>query len=178
MPLGFYVTDKGRRLIDNAIATERKVVITKACFGDGGDAEAPTNYAIEDLVHTFYEKELDEKTDSYGVDPNDPTSLYIKSVLPSEVTGTINEVGYKDIDGNLIIYGLPRPRTKRGGLQGEGDLFVYQNWVRLENGDVDKIEINVLSPQYEELINQMKTMVSKDTLLVATDEDIQEFLGV
>ncbi len=194
MPYGFYITDKGRELIDKAIPNEQKVEITKACFGSGGDHELDREYGITALKNQFYEKTLTPDTDTYQVDENDPYSLYIRTVVPDEVTGTINEVGYKDNDDNLIIYGVVQQRVKEQSVSGGGFKIQYDNWIKLENGDAEKIDVKVLSPEYERvdrLVEQTKTEFtelietvenefnienypSQEDFTEATDEEIDE----
>lgn len=194
MPYGFYITDKGRELIDKAIPNEQKVEITKACFGSGGNPETDREYGITDLKNQFYEKTLTPDTDTYQVDENDPYSLYIRTVVPDDVTGTINEVGYKDSEDNLIIYGVVQQRVKEQSVSGGGFKIQYDNWIKLENGDVDKIDVKVLSPEYErvdrlvesakaefdERIDQVEkefnidNYPSQEDFNEATDEEIEE----
>lgn len=151
MPYGFFITDTGRKLIDQAIPSEKKVEITKACFGSGGDPVPDREYGITELKNQFYEKNLSPDTDTYEVDPSDPYAIYIRTIVPEDVYGTINEVGYKDSEDNLIIYGIVQERVKEQSESGGGFKIQYDNWIKLENGDVDKIEIKVVSPEYEKV---------------------------
>lgn len=149
MPYGFFITDKGRELLVEAGKTESKVEITKACFGSGGNPEINRNYGITELVSQFYEKNISPDTDSYEISSVDPTQLCIHTVVPNEITGTINEIGYKDDEDNLIFYGIVKERYKEAGSKAEAYQFEYTNWLKLENVDVEKIEIITSSIEYD-----------------------------
>lgn len=177
MPYGFFITDTGRQLIDKAITENTKVDITTACFGSGGSPDTEPNYAITELVNSFYEKQMNPDTDDYRVDENDPYSIYIQSELPNEVTGTVNEIGYKDSQGNLVIYGIVRERVKEVGTKGGKILLQYRNWIKLENGDLDSIEIKIKSAEYEkveQLVNETRTEFTQT--LERTKQELTEKL--
>lgn len=193
MPYGFFITDKGRELIDKAIPTESKVEIVKACFGSGGDPESPEDFSRTELNSQFYEKPLSPETDSYRVDENDPYSLFIASEVPGDVTGVFNEIGYKDSEDNLIIYGVVQERVKTPGVQGGLNKLRYENWIKLENGDTATIDIHIKTPEYEkveELVQKaeyefdIRNYVTQDQLREykviepIPDEKIQEIIGM
>lgn len=161
MPIGFYVTDKGKEAIAEAIAQDTKVKISKVAIGSGGNYEEPWNYGIESLVNQFYEKPFDPETDTYEVDRDDPTQVMIASKIPNEVSGTINEIGYKDDQDNLIIYGVIRERTKVAGTEGEIERMQFNNWIKFESEEVANIQINVLSPEYQLLDDKVTQAIGK-----------------
>lgn len=146
MPYGFYLTDKGAEMIATNLDKER-VVITKACFGSGGDPNLPEfNYAITDLESQFYEKELSLETDTVELVEGTSNQVLIHTVVPDDVSGTISEIGYKDNDDNLILYGLIQKQVKEAT---EGVTFVYENYVYFENEENQNIEFNIITPEYE-----------------------------
>lgn len=170
MPYGFYITNRGRELLTSSTATTDKVTITKACFGDGGDLVSQPELGITELKNQIYEKTFEPGIDSYKVSDSDLSQLEIKTILPEEVTGTINEIGYRDDKGNLIIYGTVKELTKEQGVE-----IQYENWIKLETGDAEKIEINIISPEIEEisgLINDLTQRVG------AIENDLDGFLEI
>ena len=156
---GFYITTKGEELIAKTLQGET-IKITKACFGSGGNHEEPFNYDIEDLVEQFYEKELDPETDLISVDPLLPEQIKIVTVLPVNVSGTINEIGYKDENNNLILYGLIEEEVKSADKK---QIFQYENYIKLQPQEVEKIDFSIITPDYEELrkqINNLQTQIN------------------
>ena len=168
MPYGFYITDKGRELLTASTNSESKVEITKACFGSGGSPETEKDYSITELKNQFYEKTFEPEIDSYKLSSVDPTELCIETIVPSEVSGTINEIGYKDSSDNLIIYGVVREREKLAGSDSEGYQLKYENWIKVANADIDKIEIKVQSPEVGKLTDQISQVESTVSDLEST----------
>lgn len=144
---GFFITNKGEELLGKALTGE-KVKITKACFGSGGNHNEPYNYEITELVSQFYEKELDPVTDLVTIDPARPNQIEIITELPANVSGTINEIGYKDEADNLILYGLVQEEVKKSE---NNDIFHYESYIDLEQNQVESIEFNITSTDYNEL---------------------------
>lgn len=147
MPYGFYLTDKGAEMIATNL-DKQKVVITKACFGSGGDPSLPEfNYAITDLESQFYEKKLDLETDTVELVEGTTNQVLLHTVVPDTVSGTISEIGYKDDEDNLILYGLIQKQVKEAA---EGVTFVYENYIYFENEENENIEFNIITPEYEQ----------------------------
>lgn len=174
MPIGFYVTDKGKEAVAKAIAEDTKVKISKVALGSGGDQNAPWNYGIESLVSQFYEKNFDPETDTYEVDRDDPTQVMICSVIPNEVSGTINEIGYKDDKDNLIIYGVIRERTKVAGEGAEINRMQFNSWIKFESEEIENIQINVLSAEYQLLDDKVTAAVGKVEKMEGTVSQLEE----
>lgn len=158
--IGFYITNKGRELLTNSTVTTDKVIISKACFGSGGNLISQPDKGITQLKNQIYEKPFDPDTDSYKVSGSDLSQLEIKTIVPSEVTGTINEVGYKDESDNLIIYGVVQDFEKEDGIEVE-----YDNWIKLEAGDSEKIEINIATPDMEAINDLTRRVETLEGLL-------------
>lgn len=158
--IGFYITNKGRELLTNSTVTTDKVIISKACFGSGGDLISQPDKSITQLKNQIYEKPFDPDTDSYKVSGNDLSQLEIKTIVPSEVSGTINEIGYKDEKDNLIIYGVVQEFNKEEGLE-----LQYENWIKLENGDAEKIEVSINSPEMDTLNDLTRRVETLESLL-------------
>lgn len=176
MGLGFYVTNKGIELINNAVATESKVEINKAKFGSGGDAVGAWNYDITDVVSQVYEKTLDPENDSYKISDTDPKALMISVTVPPEQTGTINEVGFFDTNDNLIVYGIVRELNKPEGVK-----YQYDCWVKFDNVDSANVEIKIISSEYEKvekLVEDTRKDFEEKIQKVETEFNIDNYLDV
>lgn len=158
MPYGFYLTDKGKELIAASLDGGEKVTISKACFGSGGDPSAEEfDGSITDLEEQFYEKELDPQTDSVKPLESNLSQLEIITEVPPSVEGTISEIGYKDQNDNLILYGLIQRQVKEAAANVS---FLYDNFVYFENEENRQIEFYLATPEYErveQLINETKS---------------------
>lgn len=172
MPYGFYLTDKGKELIAASLDGGEKVTISKACFGSGGDPSAEEfDGSITDLEEQFYEKELDPQTDSVKPLESNLSQLEIITEVPPSVEGTISEIGYKDQNDNLILYGLIQRQVKESAANVS---FLYDNFIYFENGENEQIEFLLLSPEYtrvEELVQETNTLVEQ----VRSDFDIEAY---
>lgn len=169
MPYGFYITNKGEELLGKTLQGE-KLKITKACFGSGGNHNEPFNYEIEELVEQFYEKDLNPETDLISVDPLLPNQIKIVTELPVTVSGTINEIGYKDESDNLILYGLIEEEVKSSDKK---QIFRYENYLDLEQEEIENIEFSITSTEYDELrqlINGLQTQINN----IAGGSDLED----
>lgn len=165
MPKGFYVTDIGRQKIAEAVVKDQKVSISKMAIGSGGDPNVDWDYGITDLKQKFYTKSFDSTTDSYMVNPDDPTEIMISAIVPNEVVGTINEIGYLDDEDNLIIYGVVREKYKFKGEKGADERILYENWIKFDIDEVDNVVINILQGDYRKLAE----------LLAGYQDDLEKF---
>ena len=172
MAEGFYVTNKGIEIINAAIPDENKVVINKAKFGSGGTS-GDWNYDISAMVSEQYSKNLDPETDSYKISDTDPKALFIRVVVPPEISCTINEVGFFDESDNLIIYGIVREQTKAQGVK-----YQYDCWVKFDNVDTASVEIKIISSEYEKvekLVEDTKTEFDQRINQIEDDFSLENY---
>lgn len=153
--IGFYITNKGRELLTSSTTTTDKLTITKVCFGSGGDSVSQPNLDITELNNQIYEKDFNPAKDTYSVDLTDLSQICIKTYLDGDITGTINEVGYKDSSDNLIIYGVIKDVEKPQDQE-----ILFENWIKFENSDIDKIEIKLQSPETQQIYEQLSSIKS------------------
>lgn len=164
---GFYVTNKGEELLAKTLQGE-KITVTKACFGSGGNHNEPFNYNIEELVDQFYEKDLDPNTDLVIVNPLTPNQIEIITEIPVNVSGTINEIGYKDSSGNLILYGLVEEDIK---TTDKKQIYQYENYIKFTQHEAENIEFSVSSTAYDELRLLINNLQNQINYLVGGDID-------
>lgn len=161
MPKGFFVTDKGRAKIAAATVRDQKVSISKMAIGSGGDPNVDWDYSIESLKQEFYRKPFDSTTDKYMVNPDDPTEIMISAIVPNEVSGTINEIGYLDDENDLIVYGIVREKVKIKGERGADERIQYENWIKFDIDEIDNVVINILQGDYRELAAKIDNFLTE-----------------
>lgn len=175
MAEGFYVTNKGIELINQAVTAGTKVDIKKVKYGSGGDSVSPWNYDIQSLGHEEYSKDLDPITDSYKVSESDPKTFIITTIVPNETECTINEIGFFDSQDNLIVYGIVREDHKRAGVK-----FQYETYVKFENVDETAVEITIVSPEYEKVEQLVETTKAELEQLIQraeSDFDLSNYVS-
>lgn len=178
---GYFITDIGANRIREVSGTEDKVIINKVAVGDGGNANESWNYALTSLVNQRYEKEFDEK-DYYQIDPNDSKQILISCTIPNDVAiDVINEVGFFDTTGTLIVYGLITPVPKEKGDEASNVLLQLDNYIRFENQELNNITINILDNGLQILQNELLKLKQQIEGFKAvepiTKEEIEEITG-
>lgn len=142
---GYFITDTGAQKIRSAAYRGEKVDISQIQVGDGADNNLIWDFTISELGNKVYQKDLDERTDYYTLDPNDPKQLFISFTIPNDLEfDEINEVAFLDADGSIIIYGFNAPVRKERGEEASQVLLQFDNYIRFENQELDYITINVL----------------------------------
>lgn len=168
MATGFIVTDKGIEKL-NAAASEsgKQVKIVRFKAGDGGDTGAEKiDGSLTDVVSEVYAKDFDAN-DYYSIDAEYPNRLLISAFLDEDVGDfTVNEIGYFDEDGDMIIYGLPKVEEHKVA----GECVCYRNYAVFSNEQIENLEIIVDNINIEELKNEFQKKL--DSLYCAEDSDI------
>lgn len=142
---GYFITDVGAIKIRQAAYSGEKVDIAKIKVGDGADPNLIWDFTVSELGNEIYEKDLDDRTDYYTTDPNDPKQLFISFTIPNNLEfEEINEVAFCDSEGAIIIYGFNAPVRKEKGEIASQVLLQFDNYIRFENQELDYITINVL----------------------------------
>lgn len=142
---GYFITDQGAQKVRSAAYRGEKVDITQIQVGDGADTNLIWDYTISELGNKIYQKDLDERTDYYMLDPNDPKQLFISFTIPNDLEfEEINEVAFLDSEGTIIIYGFNAPLRKEKGEEASQILIQFDNYIRFENQELEYITINVL----------------------------------
>ena len=192
---GFYITQKGTEKIATAIELGDRVDINTCAVGDGGDVEAERDYNITALKNETYRKTLDNG-DNYSLAPDNEDVIMITTIIPDDAGElTINEVGYFDIEDDLIIYGVTKDKVHKNAGEG-GQQYVVElvNFVEITNNQIEGLYVDLgaesiklingrldeLEPKVESLeesINEYHPALDERVSVLETDlEGMAEFL--
>lgn len=182
MAFGFYITDIGRDLIAKAATDETSVVISHVKFGDGASVDDPVNPLLTGLKNQVYEKDFDPDYDRYYIDRDTPNIITVTCLLPNEVGDfNINEAGYFDEDGNMVLYGTFAPTPKHVGEHGFAWTFELVNNIEFSSEqDRERIEFKIELGNIAELeqkINDVTTRLEEMVIYACDSEDIREIIG-
>lgn len=174
MNYGFYATSTGIAKITKAIQEKVKLDITHVAVGSGGDPSADINFDITELVDEKYRKEMVEG-DSYEVDPLNPNVIKIVTVIPDDVGNfNINEVGYFDSDGDLVIYGVIRTVQKEQGIGGNLRIVELDNYIAFDNNQIEHLNIVVRCEEQEKFRQEILDIVNNIKIDRITEREIYE----
>lgn len=173
---GFYMTDTGIEKVAKATAQGEKVKINTLAVGDGGKPDEDRIYERTALEHENYRKQMDDM-DSYTVDRNNPNVVTIVAVVPDETGAiTVNEVGFFDEEGDLIVYGVVEETSKGKGSNGSMQTIEITCYINFVNTGVDNVEISVGSDGLIRLQLRVDKLEDRVDDLEQADKDILEEL--
>lgn len=182
MAKGFYITETGRNLLTQAAADESKVVISKIKVGDGATTQDEPNPSLTALKNEVYEKEFDPDYDRYFIDDQAPNILEITCGLTNDVGDfMINEVGFCDVNDNIILYGVIDPTPKHKGEGGLAWTMDFTSFIEFESQtDLDLIGFTIELGNIAELeqdIRDVQRQLEEMIIYACDSEDIREIVG-
>lgn len=173
---GFFMTDTGIEKVAKATAQGEKVKINTLAVGDGGKPDEERVYERTALEHENYRKQMDDM-DSYTIDRNNPNVVTIIAVVPDETGAiTVNEVGFFDEEGDLIVYGVVEETSKGKGSNGSMQTIEITCYINFVNTGVENVEISVGSDGLLRLQLRVDALEERVTACETEEHSIREEL--
>lgn len=140
---GFYITQAGIDKFTEALSKDTKVIINTCAVGDGATDNQAKDLTLTALKNEVYRKTLDGD-DHYGVLENNPGKYYIEVLIPEEAGEiTVNEAGFFDTDGTLLVYGTMKPVSKPENYEGGNYLLDLTNFIEFSNEQIQTLEVDL-----------------------------------